>query len=138
MKQFGFSLIELMISVAIVAILAAVALPSYQEHVLNTWRATATGCLLELGQGMERRFATATPMSYAIGAADWPLSGCTSDLADRYTFALPVVNGAGTTYTITAVPKGAQSGDSKCGTLGINNLGVRSETGSKDVAYCWQ
>ena len=138
-KGRGFSLIELMITVAIVAILASIAYPSYQQHILRSWRTTATGCVLQLGQAMERRYTTATPMSYA-GA--FPADGCTTEngMNARYTFSFsPVGNlAAGAqAYIIQAVPQGAQTGDTQCGTLTLNEQGTRTESGTGTVNDCW-
>lgn len=132
LRTTGFTLIELMITVAIVGILAAIAYPSYQNQVLKTRRATAKGCLLELAQFMER-FYTPT-MSYA--GATLPTTACRTDLASFYTFGY---NGAvtATTYSIQAAPQGAQAGDTLCGTLGINQVGTRTESGTGTVADCW-
>lgn len=132
-RQNGFTLIEVMIVVAIIGILAAVALPAYQEHVIKTRRAAATGCLLELAQFMERYYTT--NMSYA-GAA-LPNTSCRNELATFYAFGHAVGSPAAGSYTLNAVPQGAQLSDTRCGTLGINQAGTRTETGTGTVADCW-
>ena len=131
-KQKGFSLIELMIVVAIVGILAAIAYPSYQQYVLRSWRTTASGCVLALAQSMERQFTA--NMTYLAAV---PVSGCTTEngMAARYTIGLAAAATANA-YTIQAVPQGAQV-DAQCGTLSITQIGTRGETGTGSVQDCW-
>ncbi|QDL54232.1 type IV pilin protein [Rhodoferax aquaticus] len=132
-RNRGFSLIELMITVAIISIVAMIALPNYQEHIIKTRRVLAKACLVELGQLMERQYTTT--MSYA--AAVLPGTTCTQDLSATYTFAFANAPTA-TTFIINATPKGAQSGDTQCGTMGLNQVGARSASGSKTVKECWK
>jgi len=123
-RQRGFTLIELMVVVAIVGILAAIAYPSYKQHVLKTHRRAAQACLLELAQWMERYYTNR--MTYA--GATLPNTTCRNDLATRYRFSFrgrPNAN----SYTIQAVPvtTGPQKSD-ECGTLTVKHTGERSPT----------
>jgi type IV pilus assembly protein PilE len=124
----GVTLIELMVVMVIIAILTAIAIPSYRSHVIKTNRRAAESCLSEYAQFMERYYTT--NLRYD-GAA--PAPGCQLDanLHDRYTF-LPS-NLAQSTYTVTATPIGAQLSDTSCGALSIKQDGTRLPT----TAGCW-
>lgn len=133
-KNNGFTLIELMITVAIVGILSAIALPAYNEYIVKTRRSLAASCLLEQAQSMERVFTTS--MSYA--SATLPSITCTSDLSGTYTFEFATSQPTANTYVINAQPTGGQINDTKCATLGIDQTGTKSISGTKTVAECWK
>lgn len=131
--QHGFTLMELMIVVAIMGILVAIALPSYQSHVLRTRRVTAASCLMELAQQMERQYATG--MSYVVAL---PAASCRNDLTGFYTFAFATGEPTASTYEIEASPAGAQAGDTRCDVLSLNQQGVKTVSGTGSVAECWR
>lgn len=127
-RESGFSLIELMIVVAILAILASIVLPSYNSHIRKARRAAGAACAVAVAQQLERVYTT--DLSYA-GAPNIAAltASCDSDALRFYTMERNV---AARIYTVTAAPKGAQAGDS-CGTLSLNQLGVKSPS----TAGCW-
>lgn len=130
----GFTLIELMITVAIVGILAAIAYPSYQNSLQRSWRSNAASCLMELAQQMERRF---TSSSSYLGAL--PAVGCINEgsMPTRYTFSFAASEPNANTFVILAQPVagGPQASDA-CGDLSINQLGQKGSAGS--IATCWR
>ncbi len=129
MRNSGFTLVELMIVVAIVAIVAAFAIPGYAEYVRRGNRADAKSVMLQAGNWMQQQYTlnNVYPAAAALPFTKSPISGTA-----KYTVSVSARNN--TTYTIQAVPVSA---DAYCGTLSITNDGVRGMTGSKDVDYCW-
>lgn len=129
----GFSLVEVMVALAIVGIVSSIAYPAYVQHVLGTNRTAAGACLTEVSQSMERSYTAA--FSYA--GIELPALQCIDDLGVRYSFSLS--NLAARTYTANASPVGAQTNDD-CGALTLNQAGTKSANGSSDIAVvrqCW-
>lgn len=130
--QAGFTLIEVMIAVLIIAVLVGIAYPTYDNHVTNSRRAAAASCLVERAQFMERFYTT--NMTY-VGAPD--PAEC-QDLGDHYDLTIDDVDAR--TYTLTATPIGRQAAkDTKCGALSLNHQGVRSvaDSATWSAEQCW-
>lgn len=139
-RHKGFTLIEVMIVMAVIAIISAIALPAYQSHIAKTRRGAAEGCMTELGQFIERNFTQSLryDLDAAGNAVALPGTQCRNDLAMAYAFTwVP----AQTTYVLTATPTTSQaSADSACGcALTLNQLGVKGVTScSRAVSDCWK
>lgn len=140
-KSHGFTLIELMIGVAIVALIAAFAYPSYQEQVRKTRRADCSGALTALSQAMERHYtinnsylgaaaAGANTGAPAVYPAACPVDGGTA------TYNLTIAAATASTYRVEAAPVGSQATD-KCGTFALTNTGVKTVSDA-DAGITWQ
>lgn len=135
----GFTLMELMIVVAIVGILAAFALPAYQEHVRKGKRAEAAAALMAGAQRLEVHHTNTG--SYCTDVNTCAAEG---DIAQVFATAIPAsgtgyygiaASNVGThTFTLTATPAESMAGDA-CGNLTITHSGAR---GSADNALCWR
>jgi len=125
----GFTLIELMITVAVVAILAAVAIPSYAEHVRKSRRAQAKADMVETAQLMERYHTVQnTYVGFTLPSTQSPRDG-----TPQYTLSLGNVSASA--FTLTATPGTNQSKD-KCGTMTLDQAG-RKTPDHATVDGCW-
>ncbi len=140
----GFTLIELMITVAIVAILAAVAYPSYREYIERSRRSEAQGILMEAAQWMERFYAE--NYRYDKNTKDVVVATL---FAGRFTkspragtaaYNISVKASSATDFVVQAVRTGSMVGD-KCGDFEITHTGARqlaADTYSSTLARCWR
>ncbi|SER48418.1 type IV pilus assembly protein PilE [Nitrosomonas sp. Nm51] len=133
-RSYGFTLVELLVAVAIVGILTAVALPSYQNYVRDANRAAAKAILYENAQFMEQFYTENNryDQDLAGNMVVIPLTQSPRTGAIQYQIRLPAV--ANATFTLQAVPVGSMAGD-VCGTLTLTNTGLQGAGG--DVAACW-
>lgn len=127
----GFSLIEVLIVVAIVGILVAVAYPSYDEQIRKARRADAQGALSELAQFMERHYSTTGSYPSALPFNKSPKDG------DRSYYELKRDPEASDdkAYTLQAVAHNQMSGDG-CGNFSLTHTGLLSHTGTFPVDRC--
>lgn len=143
-RQHGFTLIELMITVAVIGILAAVAYPSYTSYIVRANRSAAQSFMFAVNNKQEQYMLDAR--RYAAGATALADMGMTvpADVSSRYTITLactmPTAVGNCTalagapTYLITGTPIGAQlASDTRCGTLTLSNLAAKTPA----TSGCW-
>ncbi len=139
-KFRGFTLIELMITIAVVAIIAAIAIPSFNAQVRKSRRSEAMQVLSDARVRQE---------SWRAGHATYGTTGNVAfGTSDFYSFTLATPGGncangvtasSANSFRLTATASGAQASDSTCATLVLTNLcGVVSKTSTPAGGTCWQ
>ncbi len=145
-KIYGFTLLELMITVAVIAILAAIAYPAYQDYVTRGRRADAKAGLLALQQVQEKYRANCPQYASGIHATtrtcvsggSHNLVASTSSPDGNYTLS---IDAAGTsTYSLKATATGVQANDTNCDTFYLNQDGVKTskDSGGNASTGCWE
>ncbi|MDP1527387.1 MAG: type IV pilin protein [Rhodocyclaceae bacterium] len=134
-RQSGFTLIEVMIVVAIIGILAAVALPSYKNYIMRGHRSAAQSFMMAVAQKQEQYLLDARQYAEVTSDAEFSTVGLSvpKEVSPYYTITVSYVASDPRTYSIQAAPKGSQATES-CGTLTLTNTGSKTATGS---GSCW-
>ncbi|MBI2398873.1 MAG: prepilin-type N-terminal cleavage/methylation domain-containing protein [Xanthomonadales bacterium] len=138
--SMGFTMIELMVTLAIIAILAAFAIPSYQEQVRKTRRAEARQELMKLAAAQERFYTNCNSYAKTLNGDQTLCEGLSRPAAtatSEHGFYKIELDGDGATYTVTATPQAAQVDDTKCGTFTLTDAGVKGASGTLGAAECW-
>jgi len=131
-RSRGLTLIELVVTVAIIAILATIAIPSYERYVSKARRAEAKGALLDLATHLERYYADNRTYT---GATVVGMLG--SALTEHGDYTLTIESLTANAYTIVAQPGGRQLGDD-CGSFMLTSIGSKSvKDGSLSSDKCW-
>ena len=141
-KQTGFTLIELMIVVAIVGILTSVGYPSYQHYIQKAKRSEAEAALVSMATAMEQ-WRVENNYNYTVvnvGAGSTAIFSdqVPTDGSGTKTYTLSISTLAAGNYTLTATPVAPQDSDS-CGVLTLDSTGVKGANGiAPDTAGCWE
>jgi type IV pilus assembly protein PilE len=148
--QIGFSLIELMVTILIVGILTAIAVPSYSRYVLKSHRTDAKTALLDLASLEERYFSLNN--AYTNDPTQLGYSGALPiAIGSFYTIDIPtapnlLIATAGTAttapiaavYALTATPVGRQASDAECTSFTVTSGGLQSATPVANSDTCWR
>lgn len=144
LRHRGFTLIELMIVVAAIAILTTIALPSYQSYVIKSRRTDAKNGLLDLASREERYFSVNNTYTTDLSLLGYGVAANTTSVAINASgqsyYTLNATAATATTYTATAVPTGAQAADTTCATYQIDQLGTQTNwSGTTQITGtgCW-
>ncbi len=139
----GFTLIELMVAVAVVAILGTIAMSTYTKQVQKSRRTDARSAILDLAGREEKLFSTTNAYSdkpvdlgYGVAADVWPLTIGSGYYQVTVTVTVPPAPNP-PTYLITATTFGTQVKDTTCATLSVDQLGSQTATGAANAAECW-
>ena len=131
----AFTLTELLIVVAIVGVLTAIAIPSYNNYIMRANRSEATTALLDLANKMEQYFVRNNTYATAT-LADVGATAATEN--GIYLLSLDEGTLSATTYTLLATPQGSQAArDTECATFIYDQLGVKGISGTSTVEECW-
>jgi type IV pilus assembly protein PilE len=132
-RHSGFTLVELLITIVIIGILAAIAIPSYRAYVVRANRTEAKQALLARASDLERCF---TRNNSYLDAAATPCGVVLPYAGTNYNIQAP--SRTQTAFVIQAVPTGKQAKDTQCATFSLDDKGSQGVSGATGkAADCW-
>lgn len=138
-KQQGFTLVEVLIAMTILAILTAIAFPAYLENVRKGKRMEGQSMLLEAASKQQRFFSDNLAYAPDMGTLGYGLAGNNAVLTETgaYSVSVSAIAADNSSYTLTATGLNDQANDG-CGNLSLTSTGVKGETGTLTVQDCWR
>jgi type IV pilus assembly protein PilE len=139
-RMKGFTLIELMIVIVVIAVLGSIAVPSYRSYILRTHRVEAKSALLNLAAAQEKFYLQNNTYAADDDLTDAPPAGLgLPETTENGWYTLEITAADATNFTARATAAGGQADDSDCATFTINALGVKSATkqGGGASTVCW-
>lgn len=135
----GFTLVELMITVAIIAIIMAIAYPTYTRQVMKAHRGTGKSKLLEIMQAQERYFTTNDSYTADLTDLGYGAASAVPSEGGWYNVAAAACGGStiNQCVVLTATPQNSQSDDTTCGNLTLTSRGQKGISGTGSVEECW-
>ena len=143
-RQVGVTMLELLVVVGIIAIVSAVAFPSYTQYIVNTKRTVATSALLQVAERQQQFFIDnkqftndLTDLGFAASPLVLDENGSSTVATDGdAVYSIGLSNVTATTYTITAAPlHGQGSRDTHCASFSVDQSGARANSGGGND--CW-
>lgn len=131
-QHSGFSLIELLVVLAIITILCAVAYPNYQAHIIKTRRSQAKVALIDLAARLEQYHLIHHSYKDAT-LAELNME----DRTENNYYLMEIQTATDNYYAIAAIPENTQTKDQQCGILTYDEKGEKGLTGSGTLAECW-
>lgn len=132
-RASGFTLVELMITVAVIAILASLAMPSYTDYMRRGRRADAQSFMQDVVARQQHFLLDRRAYATAVGAGGLGMT-IPSNVSSYYAVVLATDNTtAPPSFALTATPQGGQASE-KCGTLTIDQRGLKTASGAGN---CW-
>ncbi|RDS84744.1 prepilin-type N-terminal cleavage/methylation domain-containing protein [Dyella monticola] len=143
-KASGFTLIEMMIVVVVIAVLAAIAIPAYQKYVMESRRTAAKTALFDLASREEKYYSTNNQYTNTLSELGYNTTAATITVpngnaaTDYYTISVALTGAttANTNFKATATTLNTQTSDTYCGNYSLTDLGAQANTGSQTTG-CW-
>ena len=128
-RASGFTLMELIVTMVIIGIIAAIAIPNYSEYVLRGYRSSAQAFIADVASRQAQFFLDRRTYATTVAALNMTAP---ADITTRYNIAIAAAAGPPATFTVTATPAGTQATD-RCGAMTIDQAGNKGAAATR----CW-